>query len=169
MNRKDFLAKSFYPYDFVEAKTEKHKVIVAPGEIRDMSDDDFLTYQPESEGSKSSFTINWKRSSRVLAQKSSWPSGFRKDPLLQKMSRIYFQAFADDVVFVFFHHQTSMLQTRTESILTAVQDWGSLNKLNFAQHKTRSILLLRKLKYDPSIYHLSGKRVGFVNQIKLVG
>lgn len=94
------------------------------------------------------------------------------DPLLQEMAKsgIYCQAFADDVVLVFSHYQTySVLQSQADTILTAVQDWGTLSKLSFAPHKTKAMLLTRKLKYDLPKIHMSGTQLGFVSEIKLLG
>lgn len=93
------------------------------------------------------------------------------DPLLQKLSgeEVYCQAFADDGVIVFSGHEVSALEESANSVLETVANWGKMNKLNFAAHKTNVMLITKKLRYDPPVIHMSGCRLNLVDEVKLLG
>ncbi|CAH2091712.1 unnamed protein product [Euphydryas editha] len=93
------------------------------------------------------------------------------DSLLREVNDmgVYCQAFADDVVLVFSSHKTSDVQVSAETTLATVQDWGNRNKLSFAAHKTKAMVMTRKLKYDTPIVRMSGTQLRLVEEIKLLG
>ncbi|CAK1583199.1 unnamed protein product [Parnassius mnemosyne] len=71
------------------------------------------------------------------------------DPLLKELSDKgeYCQAFADDVVLMFSGQRALDVQERANAVLAHVQKWGVRNKLKFAPHKTKAMVITNKIKY----------------------
>lgn len=93
------------------------------------------------------------------------------DSLLQTLTDqgVYCQAFADDVVLVFTGQEVSVLEESANAALQTVERWGKRSKLNFAAHKTKVMVLTKKLKYDPPLLNMSGKTLDLVDELKLLG
>lgn len=93
------------------------------------------------------------------------------DSLLHKMDRrgVHCQAFADDVVLVFSDFTAGPLQQSANDTLDIVSEWGIKNKLRFAAHKTKAMVLTKKLKYDVPVLYMSGTRLNLVKEVKLLG
>ncbi|XP_037296687.1 uncharacterized protein LOC115455319 [Manduca sexta] len=93
------------------------------------------------------------------------------DPLLFELDRrgSHCQAFADDVVLAFEGQEMGEIQKRANETLAYVKDWGIRNKLKFAPHKTKAMVITRKLKYDSPILHMGGVDIGLEKQIKILG
>ncbi|CAH2218229.1 jg18388 [Pararge aegeria aegeria] len=93
------------------------------------------------------------------------------DPLLDALDeqRVYFQAFADDVVLVFFSKTSENIQTKANDTLNFINTWGNKNKLKFAAHKTNAMVLTKKLNYDNPCLMMAGSTIELVNEIKILG
>ncbi|XP_037962433.2 uncharacterized protein LOC119690772 [Plutella xylostella] len=93
------------------------------------------------------------------------------DPLLKGLDRRgdYCQAFADDVVLVFDADRAVDIQRQANAALAHVQRWGQDNKLNFAAHKTKAMIVTNKLKYDTPALSMGGVDIGFSKEIKILG
>lgn len=93
------------------------------------------------------------------------------DPLLKGLERRgdYVQAFADDVVLVFDGKEARDIETRANASLAYVREWGVVNKLKFAPHKTCAMLITRKLKHDTPRLTMGGIDIGMSKEIKLLG
>ncbi|CAK1549484.1 unnamed protein product [Leptosia nina] len=93
------------------------------------------------------------------------------DPLLKGLERkgICCQAFADDVVLVFDGHTAGEIERQANATLAYVQEWGVLNKLKFAPHKTKAMVVTRKLKHDTPLLSMGGTRIEVVKEVKLLG
>lgn len=92
------------------------------------------------------------------------------DPLLRELDRrgVYCQAFADDIILVF-DGETANIQRRANEVLSYVRDWGVRNKLKFAPHKTKAMVITRRLKYDSPILHMGGVDIDLTNELKVLG
>ncbi|CAK1582424.1 unnamed protein product [Parnassius mnemosyne] len=93
------------------------------------------------------------------------------DPLLKELSakESHCQAFADDVVLMFSGDMAKQVQEQANKTLAYVQKWGVRNKLNFAPHKTKAMIITKKLKYDTPLLEMSGKTIGLSREIKILG
>ncbi|CAK1546868.1 unnamed protein product [Leptosia nina] len=93
------------------------------------------------------------------------------DPLLKGLERkgVCCQAFADDVVLVFDGHTAGEIERQANTTLAYVQEWGVLNKLKFAPHKTKAMVITRKLKHDAPRLSMGGTRIDVVKEVKLLG
>lgn len=93
------------------------------------------------------------------------------DPLLVELqgSGVYTQAFADDIVLVFSGLSTENIEPQVNSALSLVYEWGIKNKLKFAPHKTNSMIVTTKLKYDAPRLHMGGQKINLVDEIKILG
>ncbi|KAL0812196.1 hypothetical protein ABMA28_009571 [Loxostege sticticalis] len=93
------------------------------------------------------------------------------DPLLQTLSseEVYCQAFADDGVLVFSGKSMAEMEGTINHVLEKTYKWGRNNKLNFAAHKTKAMLLTKKLKFTPPTITMSGTNIALVDEIKLLG
>ncbi|XP_052744231.1 uncharacterized protein LOC128199301 [Bicyclus anynana] len=93
------------------------------------------------------------------------------DPLLRGLEERgeHCQAFADDVVLVFEGNTGLEISLRANAALAYVQEWGVRNKLRFAPHKTKAMVLTRKLKYDSPRLNMGGTGVDLSGEIKILG
>nr|XP_037872684.1 uncharacterized protein LOC119629756 [Bombyx mori] len=93
------------------------------------------------------------------------------DPLLKHLEGRgdYVQAFADDVVLVFDGETGLEIEGRANAALERVGAWGVANKLIFAPHKTHSLIITRKLKYDAPRLSMGGIGISASREIKLLG
>ncbi|KAJ2937984.1 hypothetical protein O0L34_g14267 [Tuta absoluta] len=93
------------------------------------------------------------------------------DPLLKELSanENYCQAFADDVVLIFSGHTAVEVQEQANSALDQVQRWGVENKLKFAPHKTKAMIITNKLKHDSPHLSMGGQDIEMSREIKILG
>lgn len=93
------------------------------------------------------------------------------DTLLKGLQRRgdYGQAFADDVVLLFDGDTAVEVQRRANDALAYVREWGIKHKLKFAPHKTKAMLLTRKLKFDTPHLRMGGVDIAMSKEIKLLG
>ncbi|CAF4939189.1 unnamed protein product [Pieris macdunnoughi] len=70
------------------------------------------------------------------------------DPLLREIQEtgVHVQAFADDILLISEGETGQDNQTKLNKVLARVYEWGSQNKLRFAPHKTKAMVVTRKLK-----------------------
>ncbi|GBP24164.1 Putative 115 kDa protein in type-1 retrotransposable element R1DM [Eumeta japonica] len=75
------------------------------------------------------------------------------DSLLQKLGElgVYVQAFADNVVLMFFGQSASSIEEKANHALARMHCWGVRNKLRFSPSKTISMVLIKKLKYNDPV------------------
>ena len=93
------------------------------------------------------------------------------DPLLNSLERRgdYCQAFADDVVLVISGETAIDVQRQANAALEHVREWGEVNKLRFAPHKTKAMIITNKLKYDTPLLSMGGEGIGMSKDIKILG
>ncbi|CAK1602629.1 unnamed protein product [Parnassius mnemosyne] len=93
------------------------------------------------------------------------------DPLLKELEARgdRCQAFADDIVLLFAGDTALEIQRRANAALEHVRRWGIRNKLNFAPHKTKAMLITNKLKYDSPRLSMGGIDIGMSEEIKVLG
>ncbi|CAK1583201.1 unnamed protein product [Parnassius mnemosyne] len=93
------------------------------------------------------------------------------DPLLDGLEKrgVYCQAFADDVVLIFSGGTSSVIQDNANNILAYVHEWGVKNKLKFAPHKTKAMIITKKLKYETPHIQMGGTEITLVEEMKLLG
>ncbi|CAK1578891.1 unnamed protein product [Parnassius mnemosyne] len=93
------------------------------------------------------------------------------DPLLRELSAkgSRCQAFADDVVLMFSGDTAQQVQELANEILEHVRRWGVGNKLSFAPHKTKAMVVTNKLKYDSPLLEMGGKDIELSKEIKILG
>lgn len=93
------------------------------------------------------------------------------DPLLQILSqeKVYYQAFADDVVLVFSGKTAADMEGPINQVLNKTVEWGKKNKLNFAAHKTNAMLVTKKLKFGTPRLLMSGVQINLVDVVKILG
>ncbi|CAK1588833.1 unnamed protein product [Parnassius mnemosyne] len=93
------------------------------------------------------------------------------DPLLKELSEKgeHCQAFADDVVLIFSGDRALEVQDRANAALAYVQKWGVRNKLRFAPHKTKAMVITNKIKYDSPLLKMGGKNIALSREIKILG
>ncbi|XP_073961989.1 uncharacterized protein [Choristoneura fumiferana] len=96
---------------------------------------------------------------------------FLLDPLLKELDSHghYCQAFADDVVLIISGKTTSEVQTEANVALERVRRWGVRNKLKFAPHKTKAMVITNKLKYDTPLLAMGGVNIAPSRDIKILG
>ncbi|XP_037301216.1 uncharacterized protein LOC119191414 [Manduca sexta] len=92
------------------------------------------------------------------------------DPLLFELDRrgSHCQAFADDVVLAFEGQEMGEIQKRANETLAYVKDWGIRNKLKFAPHKTKAMVITRKLNgltFNTHVSEVCRKAVAFYNKL----
>lgn len=59
--------------------------------------------------------------------------------------------------------------SHANDVLEQVTKWGKQNKLNFAGHKTKAMVITKKLKYDTPRLTMGGDAVGMTTELKLLG
>ncbi|CAK1545374.1 unnamed protein product [Leptosia nina] len=93
------------------------------------------------------------------------------DPLLQGLERkgVCAQAFADDVVLVFDGHTALEIEGQANAALAYVREWGVMNKLKFAPHKTKAMVVTKKLKHDTPRLSMGGEGIEVVREVRLLG
>ncbi|CAK1554338.1 unnamed protein product [Leptosia nina] len=93
------------------------------------------------------------------------------DPLLQGLERkgVCAQAFADDVVLVFDGHTAREIEGKANAALAYVREWGVMNKLKFAPHKTKAVVVTKKLKHDTPRLSMGGEGIEVVREVRLLG
>nr|XP_037877477.1 uncharacterized protein LOC119631031 [Bombyx mori] len=93
------------------------------------------------------------------------------DPLLKKLENegVYCQAFADDVVLVFDGETGLGIERTANRVLSSVEKWGKNNKLKFAPHKTKAMLITKKLKFDAPKLNMGGTTIQMSDEIKILG
>lgn len=93
------------------------------------------------------------------------------DPLLRTLGGAgdYCQAFADDVVLVFSGDEAAAIQRRGNAALGRAWEWGVANKLRFAPHKTKAMVITNKLKYDTPHLSMGGIDIVASKEIKILG
>ncbi|CAK1579826.1 unnamed protein product [Parnassius mnemosyne] len=93
------------------------------------------------------------------------------DPLLKELSEKgeHCQAFADDVVLIFSGDRALEVQDRANAALVYVQRWGVRNKLRFAPHKTKAMVITNKIKYDSPLLKMGGESIALSREIKILG
>ncbi|CAK1578889.1 unnamed protein product [Parnassius mnemosyne] len=93
------------------------------------------------------------------------------DPLLDGLEKrgVYCQAFADDVVLIFSGGTSSVIQDNANNVLAYVHEWGVKNKLKFAPHKTKAMIITKKLKYETPHIQMGGTEITLVEEMKLLG
>jgi ribonuclease HI len=93
------------------------------------------------------------------------------DPLLKELKKegVYVQAFADDVVLALDGDTAQEVQTQANAALARVQRWGVENKLRFAPHKTKALLITNKLKHDTPHLTMGGVEIAMSRELKLLG
>lgn len=93
------------------------------------------------------------------------------DPLLDEVERfgVHCQAFADDIVLVFSGHSVHKIEEQADLVLTRVYEWGKINKLKFAPHKTCGMVITRKLKYDTPRIRMGNVIIALTDEIKILG
>ncbi|CAK1541875.1 unnamed protein product [Leptosia nina] len=79
------------------------------------------------------------------------------------------QAFADDVVLLFDGHTASEIEGQANAALSYVQGWGVVNKLKFAPHKTKALVVTKKLKHDTPRLSMGGEGIEVVREVRLLG
>ncbi|CAH2210898.1 jg7108 [Pararge aegeria aegeria] len=93
------------------------------------------------------------------------------DPLLNGIDErgIYCQAFANDVVLVFSGETAREIQNSANPTLEYINNWGRNNKLKFAAHKTKAMILTNKLKHDTPQLTMGTENLDIVKDIKILG
>ncbi|CAK1591641.1 unnamed protein product [Parnassius mnemosyne] len=93
------------------------------------------------------------------------------DPLLKELEKRgdRCQAFADDIVLLFASDTALEIQRRANAALEHVRRWGIRNKLKFAPHKTKAMVITNKLKYDSPRLNMGGMGIGISEEIKVLG
>ncbi|CAK1553159.1 unnamed protein product, partial [Leptosia nina] len=93
------------------------------------------------------------------------------DTLLQKLGEegCESQAFADDVVLIFEGDNAEAIENEANKILKVVNNWGILNKLKFAPHKTKAIVFTNKLKYRNPEIIMNDIKIKIDKEIKILG
>lgn len=72
------------------------------------------------------------------------------DPLLKAAEGLeaHIQAFADDILLIADADDIPTLERIANRALEVVADWGVRSKLKFATHKTKTVIITKRLKYD---------------------
>ncbi|CAF4950863.1 unnamed protein product [Pieris macdunnoughi] len=93
------------------------------------------------------------------------------DPLLRELQveGVHVQAFADDVLLISEGETGQEIQMKLNRVLARVYKWGVQNKLRFAPHKTKAMVVTRKLKYDDPILSMNGEPIKMEKSIRILG
>lgn len=73
------------------------------------------------------------------------------------------------MVLIFDGNTAAEIELHENAVLSRVQAWGVSNKLKFAPHRTNSITITRRLKYDTPRLTMGGIDISSSKQIKLLG
>ncbi|CAF4901386.1 unnamed protein product [Pieris macdunnoughi] len=93
------------------------------------------------------------------------------DPLLKELAHRteYMQAFADDVLIIFEGNSGQEIQLKANRVLAFVHEWGARNKLKFAPHKTKAMVVTRKHKFYTPRLAMNSEPISIDKQIKVLG
>ncbi|XP_068628034.1 uncharacterized protein [Battus philenor] len=80
----------------------------------------------------------------------------------------YWQAFADEVVLVFSGQKAQDISSKANEVLAHIHEWGVKNKLRFAPHKTKVMVLTNKLKYDTPLLTMGGEPLGHTREVRIL-
>ncbi|GBP06936.1 TIP41-like protein [Eumeta japonica] len=98
------------------------------------------------------WAANWQRA--PLAGRREMARGSRKARRSMIKANLT-QAFADDVVLMFFGQSTSSVEEDANQGLAHINCWGVKNKMRFMPSKTNSMVVIRKLNYDGPVVHMN--------------
>lgn len=70
---------------------------------------------------------------------------------------------------LFAGHSAKEIQRQGNAALEHVRQWGVMNKLKFAVHKTKAMLVTKKLKYDTPLLRMGGVDIAMSKEIKILG
>lgn len=92
------------------------------------------------------------------------------NPLLHEMDQrgIYCQGYVDDVVLDFSRDMALEVSEQIDATVSRVHEWGVRNKLRFALHKTYTMVITQKLKYETSFLTMGGTGIETITEIEVL-
>ncbi|CAK1577941.1 unnamed protein product [Parnassius mnemosyne] len=93
------------------------------------------------------------------------------DPLLELSSDmdVHIQAFADDILIIAKGNSAKDVEDKLNPALEKIVTWGKMHKLNFAPHKTQSIVITKKLSYESPIIKMDKIIIQPSTSLKVLG
>ncbi|CAK1594525.1 unnamed protein product [Parnassius mnemosyne] len=93
------------------------------------------------------------------------------DPLLELSSDmdVHLQAFADDILIIAKGNSAKDVEDKLNPALEKIVTWGKTHKLNFAPHKTQSIVITKKLSYELPIIKMDKIIIQPSTSLKVLG